>query len=1210
MYTHLHLHTEFSLLDGLARIEPALDRVKAIGQEAAAITDHGNLYGAIDFYKAAHKRGIKPLIGIEAYVAPGSRLVRDPREKSPHHLTLMARNLEGFRNLLELSTVANLEGYYYKPRMDRELFEKHAGGLLALSGCPSSEVHRALQEGRRDDAIATIRWYHEVFDGHYYLEVQEHHDEQFSRINPLLFELGRELDIPVVATNDSHYTGPEDAEAHDVLLCIGTNAVISDPKRMRMEGGTYYIKSEEEMQQLFPDNPEVLANTWKVAESVDPFELEFGRLQLPDPELPDGMNAMQYLVKLSWEGLARLFPDAGEAVRGRMEYELSVVEETGFPAYILLVREFAMYARGHNIPFGVRGSAAASIILYCIGITEVDPIKYRLVFERFLNRERREMPDIDMDIADDRRAEVLHYVAERFGHDRVAQIITFGTLGAKAAVRDVGRALGMSPGDTDRLARQIPGSLHMSIDRALKESAEFRGSYDGDPAVRRLVDRARQVEGIARHASTHAAGVVIAKDPLVQRAPLQRPSRGDDQSLPMVCWDMNTVAEIGLLKMDFLGLSNLTILGRAVELIRRTRGVAIDLSTLPDGDARTYEILKKAETFAVFQLESAGMRRHIQELRPESIAELSAMVALYRPGPMAHIPAYCRSKHGIEPVTYPHPDLAEILDETYGIIVYQDQVLLIAQKFGGYTLGEADIMRKAMGKKIAEKMRAERENFRNGAVAKGYTAEDADKIFDLIEPFAGYAFNKAHATCYGTLSYQTAFLKANYAPEYMTAVLQLAENHPAGFADRVAAAVAECIKLDIPVLPPDVNFSDVSFRIEEESDARTGIRFGLATIKNVGTAAVEGLIEERDKGGPFASLEDFCRRATLRSVNRRMIESLIRAGALDCFAPSPEERLHYRSGLLAGIERVMSLIQREQKLRDSGQTMMVDMFGESMPTPLPSLDLPLVPQVNLHALLQEEREMLGVYVSEHPFKAAAIALARSVDLLMAEVTPEAAARGEVRLAGMVVATRPLLTRDGRAFCAATVEDLTGRLEVTIWPDLYETQRELWVEGKIVRLTARVKQREERLNVSVVNAAEYDPAAVDGTPEPLRDAVAEVEAEAAPRRPEPAHRNGNGNGNGYNGQSTPPPPPQQLLVRIEVTERPEAEEDDRRRLNDLVHALQRAPGRDRVRLVVVTGAHRHELELPPIRLSSQLEAKIEPLLTRDNWGRLLPEALPM
>jgi DNA polymerase-3 subunit alpha len=1203
VFAHLHLHTEFSLLDGLSRIDSALDRIQALGQTAAAITDHGNLYGIIDFYKQAHKRGIKPLLGIETYVARGSRHQKDGAEKSPFHLGLIARNMEGYRNLLALSTLANLEGYYYKPRIDRELLREHSAGLLALSGCPSSEVHRALQEGRRDDAIATMKWYREIFDGHYYIEVQEHFDEQFSRCNAELIALGRELDIPVVATNDSHYTAPEDAEAHDILLCIGTNSTINDPKRMRMEGGSYYIKSEEEMRALFPDHPEVIENTMRVVDSVEAFTLEFGRLQLPDPELPEGSTPMQYLAALAWEGFARLYPQATEEMRRRLEYELDVVAETGFAAYILLVREFAQYARTHQIPFGVRGSAAASVILYCIGITDIDPIAHRLVFERFLNRERREMPDIDMDIADDRRAELIQYVARRFGHDRVAQIITFGTLGAKAAIRDVARALGLPAVEGDRIARLVPAMpLHITIDRALQDSPELKVLYDNDPVVRDVIEKARQIEGIARHASVHAAGVVIAKDPLMTVAPLQRPSRGDDQTLPVVCWDMNTVAEIGLLKMDFLGLANLTILGRAVELIRARHDPQFDLKTIPDGDAKTYEMLKRGETFGVFQLESAGMRRYIQELRPESIAELSAMVALYRPGPMAHIPAYCRSKHGLEPVRYPHPDLAEILDETYGIIVYQDQVLLIAQKFGGYTLGQADIMRKAMGKKIPEKMRAERENFRAGAIAKGYTAEDADKIFDLIEPFAGYAFNKAHATCYGTLAYQTAYLKANYPAEYMTALLMLADSHPAGFAERVAAAAAECARLGLPILPPDINRSGLTFQIDTAPDGSVGIRFGLATIKNVGEGAVEGLIAERERNGPYTSLEDLCRRAASRQLNKRVLESLIQAGALDCFAEAAGmERGLYRSTLLANIERIVSLIQREQRLRDSGQATMFDLFGAEMPVPLPDLELQPTTALPPRELLRREKELLGVYVSEHPFKAAARMLADQIDMLIGEVTAESAADREIRLAGMVMTVRPLLTRDGRGFCAATLEDLSGQIEVTVWPDLYETTRDLWVEGKIVRLMARVRQREDRLNIAVVNAAEHDPTA--GSTAIDAEIAREVEAAAPTWSSRPARNGKNGNG------AARATPRRRFMLHIEIAERPDAEEDDRRRLAALIAALREAPGDDAVRLSLRTPAQRYELELPPCALSPELEARIRPILERDSWGTLYVEALP-
>lgn len=802
MFTHLHLHTEYSLLDGLSRIPQLMDRARELGQEAIALTDHGVLYAAIDFYREARARAIKPLIGIEAYVAPNSRLSREPADKQSSHLTLLCRNLTGYRNLLSLVTRANLEGYYYKPRMDRELFEEHGKGIIALSGCNSGEIYRLLRDGRCEEAARTARWYQEVFDG-FYLELQEHSMPELTAVNRQLVSLARETGIPLVATNDCHYVFREDASTQDILLCIGTNSSVLDEKRMRMPDDSYYLRSEEEMRALFPDLPDAIDNTWQVAEACD-LELEFGRLHLPDPDLPPGVSPEEHLDRLVREGLHRRYPAASEDVVRRLEYELDVVRKTGFVNYILVANDIAQFALSQGIGMGVRGSAAASLILYCLGVTEIDPLAAGLVFERFLHDQRREPPDIDFDFAEDRRDEVIRYMAERYGYDRVAQIITFGTMGAKAAIRDVGRALGLTYADADRVARLIPNALNMTIERALSENPEMRSLYEMDEQVQRLVDTARKLEGLSRHASTHAAGVVISREPLVEHVPLQRPAHGsgDGTAIPTTQFAMEQVAAIGLLKMDILGLTNLTILDRAVETIRQTRGVEVDLTNLPDSDPATYEMLSKGETFGVFQLESAGMRRHIQELKPTGIADLAAMVALYRPGPMQHISTYCRAKHGAEQIRYPHPDLSGILDETYGVIVYQDQVLLIAQKFAGYSLGDADTMRKAMGKKIPEVMAAERQRFLEGAKAKGYSEELASEIFELILPFAGYAFNKAHAYCYATIAYQTAYLKASYPPEYMTAILTLAPNHPAGAHARIANAVAECARLGILVLPP------------------------------------------------------------------------------------------------------------------------------------------------------------------------------------------------------------------------------------------------------------------------------------------------------------------------------------------------------------------------------------------------------------------------
>jgi DNA polymerase III subunit alpha len=1184
MFAHLHVHTEFSLLDGLARVRDLMERARELGQESIALTDHGNLYAAIDFYKEAHAHNVRPVIGVEAYVAPGSRFSREPKDKRSRHLTLLCRNMTGYRNLLALVTKANLEGYYYKPRMDRELLQEYSEGLIALSGCRTGEVQELLLAGRYDEALETARWYHETFDG-YYLEIQEHNMPDMVEANRRLVEMSRETGIPLVATNDVHYVHQSDAATQDILLCIGTNSSLLDEKRMRMPDDSYYLRSEKEMRVLFPDIPEAIDNTARIAELCE-LDLRFGELHLPQAEVPPGRSADDYLAELCRAGLAERYPPGSEDAQRRLDYELSVVRETGFANYMLVVRDFALFARSRGIAMGVRGSAAASIILYCLGITDIDPLAYRLVFERFLNVERHEMPDIDMDFADDRRDEVIRYVAEKYGYDHVAQIITFGTMGAKAAIRDVGRALGMTYADVDRVARLVPNALHMTIDRALSESGEMRSVYELDDQVRRLVDTARNLEGIARHASTHAAGVVISGQPLVEHLPLQKPSRsaraaeagnGDETAIPMTQFAMEQVAEIGLLKMDFLGLVNLTILDQAVSIVRETRGIELDIKSLPDGDPRTYAMLSTGETFGVFQLESPGMRRYIQELRPSTIAELAAMVALYRPGPMQHIPTFCRAKHGLEQIRHPHPDLANILNETYGVIVYQDQVLLIAQKFAGYTLGEADIMRKAMGKKIVAVMSAEKERFLAGAIERGYDEADAQQVFDLIEPFAGYAFNKAHAVSYATIAYQTAYLKANYPAEYMTAVLRLASSHPTGAQERIAAAVAECAKLGIAILPPDINYSGVNFQIEQP-ESGPAIRFGLAVIKNVGSAAVEGIIAAREEKGPFATVEDLCRRAGLRNLNKRALESMIKAGALDSLGD--------RATLLANMDRILSMAQREQRLKESGQTTMFDLFGESVDAPLPSLQLEPA-EGSRSAMLAWEKEMLGVYVSEHPFTSAAVALSQHITAVCNEVTLELAGR-EVVLAGMVASTRNLLTRDGKTFCAATLEDLSGSVEVTVWPDLFEQTRDLWNEGNIVMVLARIRERGDRLQVSAQQVAIYqaggpanEPFAI---PEWIRKERNGGERPTQPQRGQASVRQAAA-------------VPQRLLIALRETH---DEEADRSRLSRLIAVISDFPGNDEVRLIVhMRDDQKVELALPKARACEELCGRVAQVL--GEWG---------
>jgi len=1172
MFTHLHLHSEYSLLDGLARIPQLMERARELGQEAIGLTDHGALYGVVPFYKEARASGLKPIIGVEAYLSPGSRLSREPADKQPFHLTLLARDQVGYRNLLALATKAHLEGYYYRPRMDRELLEQHHQGIIALSGCQSGEVARLLAADRREEAAQAARWYKEVF-GDFYIEVQEHNIPEAAKLNKKLVPLANELGFPLVATNDVHFVRREDAPIHDILLCIGTNTSILDERRMRLAGDadSYYLKSEEEMRQLFPELPQAIDNTWHIAEMCN-LELEFGRPHLPEADVPPGLSADDYLAQLCHDGLVRLYPHVSDEARRRLEYELSVVRQTGFAHYILVVHDFAQFARGRGILMAVRGSAAASTILYCLGVTDIDPLEYRLVFERFLNVERREMPDVDLDFADDRRDEMIRYAAEKYGSDRVAQIITFGTMGAKAAIRDVGRALGMTYADVDRVARLVPAALHMTIDRALSENAELRSICEADEQVKRLVDTAKQVEGVARHASTHAAGVVIGPEPLVSFLPLQRPARGDDTSIPTTQYAMEAVADIGLLKMDFLGLANLTILGKAVEIIRETQGVDIDLKTLPDGDAETYALLSSGETFGVFQLESAGMRRYVQELKPTAVHDLAAMVALFRPGPMQHIPTYIRAKHGLEEIRYPHPDLADILDETYGVIVYQDQVLLIAQKFAGYALGEADVMRKAMGKKIAAVMRAERQRFLAGAKKNGYRQAQAEQIFNLIEPFAGYAFNKAHAVSYARIAYQTAYLKANFPAEYMTAVLMLAEHHGAGSAQRVAEATAECARLGIRVLPPDVKRSALTFSLER-LDEREAIRFGLANIKNVGVGIVEGIIAARDQGGPFASIEDFCQRVSFRQLNKRALECMIKAGALD--------GLGDRGTLLGNLDRLMNLAQSAQKLRESGQATLFDIFQETGPSPALALQAAEVPRSQE---LAWEKELLGVYVSEHPFTRAAAALGPQVTAMCSEVSEEMAGR-EVIIAGIVAHIRQILTRDGRPFLAVELEDLTGAVEVTVWPDVYDQTRDLWAEGSILLLTVRVRSRNDRLQVSVQKAVRYDegseldPEAVGGFNGPI-EAPRPVRVN---RSPAPRPKNNGPRANG----------PREMRITLSETE---DSDSDHERLRAVMSALQEFEGEDHVRLTIrQQDGDEVELELPRARACDELSARLAGVL---------------
>jgi len=1136
MFAHLHVHTEYSLLDGMCRIPQLVKRTGELGMDSLAITDHGVMYGTIQFYLAAKEAGIRPIIGCEIYVAPDSRFSRQAGDKNNCHLILLAKNQTGYHNLIQLTTKAHLEGFYYKPRVDKELLKLHHQGLIALSGCLGGEVPRLVLEGRLEEAKEAARWYKQTF-GDFYLEVQRHPLPEIEQVNQAFIPMSRELDIPLVATNDVHYINKKDASAHELLLCIQTNTSIHDDKRMKMAGDYFYLKSPEEMAQQFKDIPEALENTERIAEACQ-LELEFGRLHLPEIELPEGKTSDQFLRELCYQNLPQYYPQPTSAIKERLDYELEVIRKTQFANYFLVVWDIISFARKQNILYGVRGSAAASIVLRCLGITSVDPTEHKLVFERFLNIERKEMPDIDLDFEDERRDEVISYVSQKYGHAHVAQIITFGTLGARAALRDVGRTLGMPYSDVDRVARLIPFSPTMTLDRALEENSELRSIYAEDTAIRNLVDSAKRVEGIARHASTHAAGVVISKEPLTRYVPLQQPSKGNIEQSVMTQFSMEDIAQIGLLKMDFLGLANLTILGRVREIVRQNRGIEIDLSRIPMDDKKTFELLSSGETTGVFQLEGAGMRRYISELKPTTFSDIAAMVALYRPGPMEHIPTFIKAKHGLEPIRYPHPTLANILEETYGVIVYQDQVLFIVQALAGYSLGQADIFRKAMGKKIPLAMKRERRNFINGAKRNGFSIEVASAVFNLIEPFAGYAFNKAHSVSYALIAYQTAYFKANYPAEYMTAFLITNTDQ----LEKVASAVTECRRLGIRVLPPDINRSQASFAIENgtSSDA-PAIRFGLTAIKNVGAQAIEPVLADRSWNGYFKSIEDLCRRADLRSVNKRVLESLIKAGALDS--------LDNRGTLLKHIDRILSLAHREQLLRQTGQTTMFDLWGEATPVPMPSLDLEAA-NLPTKEKLAWEKELMGAYLSEHPLSSFSSKIAQENATFCGQI--DAGMEGQmVKVGGIVTAVHHLFTRDRRPFASAVLEDLSGRIEVMVWPKLYETTRDLWQEGDILVIEGKVRLREERVQLSGESVHRYEP-------EEAAEETVTTEAEVVTEK-----------------ATTAPTPRQRLIISITQTD---DKDSDRAYLHQIFNALRDFPGEDEARLRIANEADTTNMRL--------------------------------
>jgi len=1047
-FVHLHVHSEYSLLDGLSSCPELAERAVELGMPSLALTDHGTMYGAIQFYKACRAAGIRPLIGLETYIARRDHRERGDaqQDRKPHHLILLAQNDTGYHNLMRLATIAQLEGFYYKPRVDKETLAGHADGLIVLSGCGSSEVYRLIQDGQLDAARQAIAWYRDTFPGRYYLEVQEHDLPEMTRVNRQMFAFAREFGLPLAATNDVHYTRREQASIHDVLLCIQTGKTANEPNRMRMDSDSYYLRSAEEMAALFPEVPEALTNTLRIAEMCE-LELEFGHYHLPPFEVPEGHDAQSYLRHLCEAGLQRRYAEVTPEVRQRLDYELDIIHRMGFDTYFLIVWDLCRFCRERGIWWNVRGSGAGSIVAYSLGITNLEPLQHGLIFERFLNLGRVTMPDIDLDFPDDQRDQLIRYTVEKYGQEQVAQIITFGTLGAKAAIRDVGRALDYPLSEVDRVARLVPAGPKVKLERSLQEVPELKEQYEAQEHIRRLIDTAKGVEGNVRHASTHAAGVIISDIPLVNYTPLHRPTRGgeSDEIGVVTQYSMDELGELGLLKIDFLGLSTLTIMRRACELIRQRHGVPLDLDTIPTHDPAIYELLSRGDVMGIFQVEGQGMRRVLMKMQPTQFDHIIATISLFRPGPMEYIDDYIDRMHGLKPVEYRHPSLEPILRETYATLVYQEQIIRILTDIAGYQAGDADLVRRAVGHKIKAELLKHRASFIEGAVKHGRLPEEiAAGIFDDIEYFARYGFNKSHAADYAVLTCQTAYLKAKYPVEYMTALLSVERNNT----EKVGLLIAECRRMGIEVLPPDINTSGLDFTIEEQADDKSAIRFGLGAVKNVGEGPVGTILAARQAGGPFHDLEDFCRRVDLRQVNRRALESLIKVGALRPFST--------RSQLLSTMDRIIGLSASLHHAQDVGQ---ISLFGEATGVRLAAEDTLLPPlssanEVPHKNILAWEKELVGVYISEHP-------LAQVLVRLQDVVTATAGALGEekngqqVTVAGMVQRVRRHVTKRGAEMAFVTLEDLQGTCDVVVFPQTWSKTKDLWEPERILVVVGKV-----------------------------------------------------------------------------------------------------------------------------------------------------------
>ncbi len=1058
-FAHLHLHTEFSLLDGMGRINEYVARATELGIHHLALTDHGVMYGAMDWYKAATKAGLHPIVGVEAYLAEGSAKAR---ERKSYHLLLLAENETGYRNLLRLSTRAMLEGYYYRPRIDLEMLAEHHEGIIGTSACLGGPVANNFLHGRPELARDYAGKLAEILGpDRFFIEIQDHGIPDQIATNRQLIPLAKDLGLPLVATNDVHYCNREDAAAQELLVCVQTNTTLNDPKRLKSESDQLYLKGPAEMERVFGEVPEALTNTLRIAEMCS-LDLGFKGYHLPDFPVPEGHTVESYLEELCRAGVRRKYGHGEGEVGERLTYELGVIRSMGFTNYFLVVWDFVRFAKERGILVGPgRGSAAGSIVTYALDITALDPLKYDLIFERFLNPSRISMPDIDIDFADDRRGEVIDYVVAKYGEDRVAQIVTFGTLAAKASVRDVGRAMGRSFAETDRVAKLIPVGPGITIDGALAKVPELKALYDGDAGVRELVDSARKVEGVARHASTHAAGVVISRDPLVEHVPLQR-AGGKSEGEITTQYPMGQLEALGLLKMDFLGLRTLTVLGKAVDLLR-VRGHDISLETLPLDDEKSYDLLCRGETVGVFQLEGGMTTRMTTDVAPRCFEDLIALMALIRPGPMEMAPDYIARKHGRTPIIYMHPELEPILAETYGVALYQEQVIRIANVLAGFSMAEGDGLRKAMGKKLPEEMAKYRDRFVAGCVEHGIAKGLGGDIFDMIERFAGYGFNKAHSAAYAVIAAQTAYLKANHPLEFMAALL----SSEIGNSEKIVFNAAECRRAGIPLLPPDVNASGVEFGVEVMPDGRRGVRFGLAAVKNAGEGAVRAIVTARSRlgEGGFGGLEAFCEAVDWSIVNRRVVESLAKCGALDCFGS--------RARVLASLEAAVAAGQQRQRAIARGQ---IGLFegGEAAAGSTKSTMKSGEATVEHRQLLTWEKELLGLYLSDHPLTDVLANLegGRADGARVQIVDLDRRTPGDrIKVVAMVVSVRRITTKSNRTMAIVELEDLTGSIELVAFPDCYDKHAGLWVPDAILEVAAKLERRGEALQLVCESATD-------------------------------------------------------------------------------------------------------------------------------------------